>query len=220
MDTKHINKYLEKVGTTIEDILGKTDAFVFGGSLVDSMIEYPINDIDIIGFTESIDDIYEYLCDIGFNRLDDSELDFMYKDIHWFRTITMELDGCNVQLIGMYPNCFYEGESLWSNRTRSVHGDVIEIITKAVKNVDIDICGVMWNPNLGFIEACTGAINGIQNKQMKVLNDNMMHQEDRIITRIEKYKNKGFSVDYSNFKLPKNANGGLKRRYNAFKEGE
>ncbi|MCP4393166.1 MAG: hypothetical protein GY804_02710, partial [Alphaproteobacteria bacterium] len=63
-----INLYLRKSCVTIDELLDGTDALLFGGAIRDALTGVPINDLDIIGFTKSIQDITDTLDSWGFDE--------------------------------------------------------------------------------------------------------------------------------------------------------
>jgi hypothetical protein len=206
-----MNKYLSSTNLTIQEILGDTDAFVFGGALRDSIAGVSINDIDIIGYKKSIMDIGDFLIDDGFSKENsDSALDFMYEEFHYFCVSgTYTKNECKIQLIRLYTNnpkySCHPFSSYFVQNNKFDSEDVKNSVKTIVGNVDIDICGFIYHPYYGFEEVCSDALSNLKKNNFRVLNDNLMHNPGRIETRIKKMEDKGFKHV-----------GEKKKRFNAF----
>lgn len=187
---ERINKYLSPAGVTVQDILGDTDAFVFGGAVRDSIADVPINDIDIIGFNYSIADVIEYLEKKRFRILVNEKLDDLYKDIHLFKPpLTLERQGCKIQIIALnITHPLFKIKSIKPSTQ-----EVGNAIYSAMDNVDIDICAVSYNPKKGVEELLPEVFFKIESKHFSVLEDKIMHNPDRINVRISKMISKGFT---------------------------
>ena len=207
-----MNEYLEKAEVTIQDILGNTDAFVFGGALRDAIADVEINDIDIIGFSRSLQDIKSYLLYNDFTEYIGGKLDSCYSDIHIIcPPTTYEKNGCRVQLIK--PHGGYLGQGILNNSIEKVHWMVRTKLLDMIEQVDIDICALAYNNVEGLLELIPNVINHINVKVFYVLEDNIMHQKDRIHIRVRKMINKGYTpLNIKPIKMEE------LKRYNAWEE--
>lgn len=186
-----INNYLSNLNgvITIDMILGGTDAVVFGGAVRDAIHGSPINDIDIMGFRQSIEDIATYLKNEGFIEQPTDPLLDLYEEIALFNSPTTLCRGdCKVQLIQLILHSPFMGMTKDSVTTLGCRKKLVE----AVANVDIDICAVYYHKNTGVQEALVGVINYIDQGVFHSMKDNIMHVAGRIEGRIVKLEKKGY----------------------------
>ncbi len=173
-----LNNYLEFNIDVINKKLPYTnDNFlVFGGSIRDIISGSEIkNDVDILVKPDAFRLFLDILSHTGWKQseyIKKSSMD-LYKDIQIiFEPYLFFKDGKSIQLIK---------PSLGNN------------LTKISYNVDISCCGVSFNGE-SLIENVEGAILDCVNKRFRIIKSNIMYNENRIHTRIEKHLSYGFKI--------------------------
>lgn len=188
---KGINNYLKenKAIFTIQELLGNTDGFVYGGAVRDSLAELPIQDIDIICYSRTRNHLITFLETHNFEIESNQELDELYHGIKLFHFPLLFTNGsAYIHIIQLNPdhkltNVYRFGDNVVEYRKSQ---------ERVIANVDIDICGVYYNPYTGVVEVVPGAIINILKKQFISMPDNIMHLPGRAEQRIKKLEDRGF----------------------------
>lgn len=185
------------------DLLFKNDvdlAYIFGGAIRDIIANVEINDIDIMCCAQS----YKKLCDNLIQQNYILDCKYTSKDImNLYSNIRVIYEPTNfikisngkiktIQLIRPGHNM----------NGIVVNGDYKSTIKIAITEVDINICGVYYNPIFGLKESVEDAIFFIKNKAFTVNKKAAMFQNNRIYSRVDKLEKKGYlclDKDYINY---------------------
>jgi len=175
---RRISDYL---GIDIRDFLIDTDAAIFGGAVRDSIADLKIHDVDILALPRAAKLISNRLSTAGFKLLHMSSTDI----ISIYR---------GIKLINE-PWTFIKNDAIVQLIRPCASGttSAIDIMNELLANVDISACGVYINYRGGVWEACSSAIEHCKKKSFFVLKDNLMHQKDRIVHRVAKLLDRGWT---------------------------
>ncbi len=190
---RRINKYIQKnclSDVNVATLLQDTDAFIFGGAVRDAIANKPINDIDIVCFSEAEAIMNKRLRVKGFTWAECGEFDELYHGISLFSAPILFTKGnCKIHLIRLNPANSLLGLD-WQKGFSKAEGRIAQ--EKVVANVDIDICGVYYHPITGVVEAVEGAVNNALNHRFYSCDDGRMHHPTRAKERVLKLVNRGY----------------------------
>ena len=188
-----ISEYLE---FNVNDLfIGVDQAVIFGGAIRDTLANVNINDIDIMCFSDSYrklkinlekNDYFEA------KRLCTKDIMNLYSDIRIICEPTTYIKKSNydVKIVQLIRPGFVKGSD---NSRNNAFGVMKLNFENALRNVDINICGVAWNPTKGLYEVVDESIFYILNKYFYVNSNAAMFQRNRIYGRVSKMIDKGFT---------------------------
>ena len=184
------NKIREKLSQYLEfncDILFQDKWYlikIFGGAIRDIIAEQPINDVDILCGSRSLQYVENILEKHGykfFEHLNGKDLQEMYSDIHVICEPHTWIKGDKVvQLIKPCASC------------GALFGAVnyTELFNCLIENVDLSCCGVSYDGKLN--EDFKNAITHCRHKVFSINRSGKMYSEKRVDHRIEKLRKRGW----------------------------
>lgn len=184
-----MSQYLERKinsrlsGITIEEILGGTDAAVYGGAVRDAIAGFDLHDIDIAALPQSSRKIKQKLINAGYRYMETStnnEIIAMYASLNEKRIINMPwtfIKTINEKEISIV-------QVIRPRQSVINFSDFLE-------QVDITCCAVSYSPQVGTKEHHPDAFNHCAMKSFAVLESNQQ-TTDRLWGRAKKLIDRGW----------------------------
>lgn len=163
-------KYLDSAGTSPQHLMDITNGqfLIFGGALRDAIAgEQTCNDIDIIVSEELTDKKYWK----GFMRTKKDKYEYKYAN--------------RVNIIATTPPNSISIDLIYKKNSDTLMGAL-----NIVKNVDINVNGIAWHPNAGFMEILPDAIKCCERKVFWVNRSGAGYDTIKIRERIKKLTDK------------------------------
>jgi len=167
--------------------LPDTDPIIFGGCIRDSLAGDGFTDIDVVGYSQTLDELGESLKLKGFKYEQPTISDYNEMpefNLHRFTNPKLPI---SIDIIKPRIRDFN------NNPTNLDPADIKEVMLKFIKNVDIRACGVGYSLKGGIMELIPGAINDCLTKQIVVLPDGILHRQDRNQKRVTKLLSRGWN---------------------------